>query len=200
EDALLHPRPAGRRDNDDRQVLVDGELDRSRELLADDRAHAAPEEAELEHGEHGRLAADRPDAADDRLVRRGLLRRPPHPLPVFLGVLEGERMGRRQPRLALLERAGVDELPDALARRDPERIVALRAHAPAALHLGAIDDLLAGVALDPQPFGDDDLAAARLLFPLEPGHRDLPPRLAGGRPQGLPPPPPRLPAEPTHTP
>src|SRR5215470_12331913 len=71
-------------------------------------------------------------------------------------------------------------LAEALARRDAERIVALRAHAPAAFHLGAIDDLLAGVALDPQPFGDDDLAAARLLFALEPGsHRDLPPRRGG---------------------
>src|SRR5437879_2316178 len=56
---------------------------------------------------------------------------------------------------------------------------------PAALHLSPVDDLLARVALDPQAFGDDDLAAARLLFALEPGHRDLPPRLDGRRREWL---------------
>src|SRR5262245_66125204 len=171
EDAFLHPGAAGGRDDEDRQVLVDGELDRARQLLADDRAHAAAQEAELEDREHGRLAADRRDAADDCLVGRGLLGGGPYALAILLGVLEGQRIDRAEPGLALLERAGVDELADALAGRDPERVVALRAHAPAALHLGPVDDLLAGVALDPPPFGNDDLPAARLLFALEPGHR-----------------------------
>src|SRR5258705_243021 len=52
EDALLHPRAAGRRDDDDRQVLVDRELDRPRELFADDRAHAAAGTGRLGH-DHG---------------------------------------------------------------------------------------------------------------------------------------------------
>src|SRR4029453_18603129 len=83
------------------------------------------------------------------------------------------------------ERAGVGELPDPLPRGDPERIVALRAHAAGALHLGPVDDLLAGVALDPQALGDDDLASARLLFALEPGHLDLPPRPVRRHGEGL---------------
>src|SRR2546425_1152484 len=136
EDALLHPRAARRRDDDHGQVLVDRELDRARELLTDHRAHAAAEEAELEDGEDGGQPADRGDAADHRLVARGLVGGGPYALAVFLGVLEGQRIGRRQTGLALLERARIGELPEALARLDPEGGVALRAHAPRPLHLG----------------------------------------------------------------
>src|SRR5439155_1408893 len=96
------------------------------------------------------------DVAEHREARgaasgRGLLGGGPHALAVFLRVLEGQRIGRRETGFALLERAGVGELADALAGGDAERVVTLRAHAPAALHLGSVDDLLAGVALDPQP-------------------------------------------------
>ena len=169
----MHPGTARRRDDDHRQVLVHRELDRAHELLADDRAHAAAEEPELEDGEDGRLSADRRDAADHRLVRRGLLDGGPNALPIFLGVLEAERIGRRQTRVALFEGAGIGELPDTLARGDPEGIVAFRADASGPLHLGAVHDLLAGVALDPEAFGDDDLgrlAPGLLTLALEPGH------------------------------
>src|SRR2546427_3612985 len=150
EDALLHPGAAGRRDDDDRQMLVDGELNGAGELLADDRAHAAAEEAELEDGEHGRLAADRRDTTDDRFVGRGLLGGRADAFAILLGVLERQRIGRHQAGLALLERASVGQLTDALTGGDAEGIVALRTDAPAAFHLGAVDDFLAGVALDPQ--------------------------------------------------
>src|SRR5712692_4884099 len=129
--------------------------------------------------------ADRGDAADHRLVARGLLGGGPYALAVFLGVLEGQRIGRRQTGLAFLERARIGELPEALARRDPEGVVSLRAHAPRALHLGAVHDLLARVALDPEAFGDDDLArlAGRLVgLASEPHHESLKPR--AGRPGG----------------
>src|SRR5262245_21626918 len=178
EDAFLHPRAARRRDDDDRQMLVDRQLDRPRELFPHHRAHAAAEEAELEDGQARRLPADRCDAADDRLVARGLLSGGPHALALLLGVLEAERIGRREARLALLERARIGQLAEALARGDPKRIVALRAHTPGALDLGAVHDLLARVALDPEALGDDDLARlGGLLFGLapEPGHQPYAP-------------------------
>src|SRR5204862_1096325 len=83
--------------------------------------------------------------------------------------------------VALLERAGVGEGRDPLAGPDAERVAALRAHAPRALHLGPVDDLLARVALDPQALGDDDLLARPLDLVLlpEPGH-GLPRRAQGG--------------------
>src|SRR5256712_8252545 len=169
-------RRAGGREDDDRQVLVDGQLDRARELLAHHGAHAAAEVVELEDAEHGGNAADARDAGDDRLLQRGLLVRRPHAVAVALGVLEVERIARREPGLALLEGARIGEQPDALARADAERVAALRAHAPAALDLRAVHDLLAGVALDPQALGDVDLRGlAGRLFGLasEPGHLHL---------------------------
>src|SRR5262245_4592254 len=178
EDALLHPRAARRRDDDHRQVLVDRQLNRARELFSDHRAHAAAEEAELEDGQDRRLPADRRDAADDCLVARGLLGGRPDALAVLLGVLEGERVGRRKAHLALFERARIGQLAEALAGGDPKGIVALRAHASGALDLGAIHDLLARVALDPEALGDDDLARlGGLLFGLasEPGHKPYAP-------------------------
>src|SRR5213078_5035131 len=54
--------------------------------------------------------------------------------------------------------AGVGQERHALARGDAERIVALRTAAPRALHLGAVHDLLARVALDPQPLGEVERA------------------------------------------
>src|SRR4030095_401903 len=94
------------------------------------------------------------------------------------GFLEAEGVGRRKPRLALLERARIGQLAEALAGGDPEGIVALRAHAPGALGLGALHDLLARVAFDPEALGDDDLARlGGLLFGLasEPGHKPYAP-------------------------
>src|SRR5438094_387295 len=88
--------------------------------------------------------------------------RRPHTVAVPLRVLEAERIGRHDAAVALLERAVVDELGDALMRGDPERVATLRTHATRPLHLGAVHDLLAGVALDPQALGDDDLLALRL--------------------------------------
>src|SRR2546426_2285001 len=185
QDTLLHARAARRRDDDHWQVLVDRELDRAGELLAHHRSHAAPEEAELERGQDGGLAADTRETADHGLVGRGLLGGCPDALAVLLGVLEAQRIGRRQTRLALLERAGIGEHRDALPGGDPEGIVALGTDAAGALHLGAVHDLLAGVALDPQSFGDGDFArlASRLVrLTPEPRH-DL--RLPPGRRGGL---------------
>src|SRR5205823_8089072 len=82
--------------------------------------------------------------------------------------------GGREPGLPLLERAGVGEQRDPLARADAKRIVALGTCAPDALDLRTVHDLLTGVALDPQAFGDVDLLrCSRHLLGLasEPGHK-----------------------------
>src|SRR5207302_1220800 len=94
----------------------------------------------------------------------------------LLRVLEPERIRGLEMAVALLEGAGVGQERHALARGDAERIVALRTHAPRAFHLGAVHDLLARVALDPQPLGDVD-AARRALGPVADGfRRDAPER------------------------
>src|SRR5439155_1398871 len=114
-------------------------------MSAHGRAHAAAEIRELEGGHHDRKAAHPADAGDDGLRRAGLLARRPHTVAVPLRVLEAERIGRHDAAVALLERAVVDELGDALMRGDPERVATLRTHATRPLHLGAVHDRLAGL-------------------------------------------------------
>src|SRR5438552_3113234 len=87
-------------------------------------------------------------------------------------IAKAQRIGADEPGVPLLERAAIGQRGDALAGADAEGIPAFRAHPPGALDLGPVDDLLAGVALDPQALGDDDLLAPalRLVLPSEPGH------------------------------
>src|SRR5581483_5486982 len=114
-------RAAGGGHDDDGQRLVDAELDGPRELLADHRAHAAAEESELEHAEHRRKAAHARDAADDGILEARLLPGGAHAIRIALGVPEAQRIAGGQTGLVLLERAGIGEHRDALARADPER-------------------------------------------------------------------------------
>src|SRR5262249_2447872 len=104
-------------------------------------------------------------------------------IDVLLGVLEREGIDGAKPGLVLLERALVGEQGDPLAGGDAERVAAARTHAAGAVDLGPVHDLLAGVALDPESFGDGPLRPLALFPALpEPGHGLLPvrPSHAGG--------------------
>src|SRR5205814_3639290 len=126
---------------------------------------AAAQEAELEHAEHGRVAADAGQAGEHGVLGRGLLLGRLEAVAIALGVLEVQRVHAGERGLVLLEAAGVGQQADALARGDAEGIAALRAHAAGPLDLRAIDDLLARVAPDPQPLSDDDLLRRSLGLP-----------------------------------
>src|SRR5207244_5507004 len=115
-----------------------------------------------EHAQHARQAADPGQSGDDRLVGLRLLHGGADAVALFLCVPEAKRVRGLQIGVALFERARVRQERDALARGDAEGVEALRADAPRALHLGAVDDLLARVTLDPQALGD--VAAARLTL------------------------------------
>jgi len=91
-------------------VLVDRELDRPRELFADDRAMLPPRKA---NSKTARTADCPPIDATPQMTAsssRSSGRRP-DALAVLLGVLETERVGRREVRLALLEGAGIASWP-----------------------------------------------------------------------------------------
>ena len=174
EDAFLHPRAARRRHDEERDAFLNGQLDGPRQLLTHHRGHAAAQEVELEHGDGHRIAADAAEPGDDRFFQPRLAAGRLQAVRVLLGVLEPERIARAQAGLALLERAVVDEGRDPLPGADPEGVVALGADAAGAVDLGAVDDLLAGLALDPEPLGDHHLLRALLaglaLPPPEPRH------------------------------
>src|SRR5207244_4380708 len=84
---------------------VDGELDRARELLADDRSHATAQEPELEHAQHDGQAADTRHPGDDRFVGLRLLDGGADSVTVPLGVPEAERIRGLEVGVALLEGA-----------------------------------------------------------------------------------------------
>src|SRR5262249_46561021 len=93
-------------------------------------------------------------------------------------VLEAEGVARAEPGVVLLPRALVDQRGDAVAGSDAERVAAPRADTAGALDLRAVDDLLAGFALEPEPLGDDRPRPALpgprvVLAPPEPRHRWL---------------------------
>ena len=166
QDALLHAGAAGGGDDDDGDVLGGGLLDGPGELFPHGRAHAPAQEREIERAEHGREAPDPGQPRHHRLAASRLFAGRAQPVPVALGVLEAQRVGRGQAAVVLLERPAVDEQRDALPRVDPEGVPALRAHAPRPLHLRPIHDLLARITLDPQPLRNDDLPALPLALLL----------------------------------
>src|SRR5262247_1344532 len=174
EDALLHPGATRRGDDHERDALLQGQLDGAGELLTDHRGHAAAEERELEDGQRDRIAADARGAGDDRFTGVGLAAGGLEAIGVAARVLERQRILRSEGGLALVEGALVGQRCDALARRDAERVPALGTDPAGPIDLGPVDDLLAGVALDPQALGDDDfpgaLAVVVLLLPEPRGH------------------------------
>src|SRR4029453_627913 len=154
--------------------LLQGQLDGAGELLANHRGHAAAEERELEDGQRDRIAADARGAGDARLTGAGLAAGGLEAVGVAARVLERQRILRSEGGLALVEGALVGQRRDALARRGAERVAARGTDPACPIDLGPVDDLFAGVALDPQALGDDDfpgtLAVVVLLLPEPRGH------------------------------
>jgi hypothetical protein len=174
EDALLHPGAAGRGEDDDAGAPLEAPLDGAGDLLADHRAHAAPEEPELEDGEHRGKRLDGRLPADDALLRLRLPLRVGHARGIGLCVAEGQRVARDEVGVDLDERALVGDEGDPVGGRDAEVILALRTDGEVPLELLVVDDLAAVAALRPEAFGDLDLllrrAALGRLVPREPGH------------------------------
>src|SRR3972149_653571 len=81
-------------------------------------------------------------------------------------VLEAERIDGAEAGVPLLERVGVEQEGQALAGREAERGAAPCAAPRVLLDVGAVDDLPAGLALDPEALGLDLL----VLLAEDPRH------------------------------
>jgi hypothetical protein len=84
------------------------------------------------------------------------------PVTVLLAVPEAQRVLGLDLDGELLLGSRVEETVQAVARPDAQVVAALRAHLQVALELGAVEDRVAGRALDPQAFRDGSHAALRL--------------------------------------
>jgi hypothetical protein len=154
QDALLHAGAAGGGDHDQRAAPGDGGFDRARHLFAHHRAHAAAHEEEIHHRERDRLAADRGDAGERRVLHPGVLLRQRHALGVaLLRVAELERVAGFEVGEAFLERVGIDQELEIGAGRNAEMVVAVRAGPGVLLEHGLEQGFAAALALGPQTFG-----------------------------------------------
>ena len=114
---------------------------------------------------------------DDRIGLAGLLERRGEALRIFLLVLEFQAVDRHDLGADLEPALGIEQLLDALARRNARVVIALRADVEIVLEIGAIEHRLAGGALDPEALGHGRLLDARRALDarwqelLQPAHR-----------------------------
>src|SRR5258708_7570934 len=155
ERALLHPRAAGGAHDEQRYAVRDRALGGAGELLPHHAAHRAAHEVEVHDRELDRALVDLRGAADRRVLLAALRLRLANALRVPLLVGEREGVSGRQLGVVLGEAALIDQQLDALARAEPEVVLALRA-----------DVVIPGELLV-----EEHLAARRTLGPQ--GRRDL---------------------------
>jgi hypothetical protein len=117
----------------------------------------APEEAEVEHGEHDRAPLDLAAPAQERFVLLGSRARLLDLVEVGRAVLEAEAIERGHFREVLLPSPLVDRHRHALASGQREVKLAGRADAALLFELLAIEHRAAALALEPQ-------AARHVLF------------------------------------
>ena len=180
-DAFLHARAAGGRDAHERHAVLVRDAHAAHEALADDRAHRAAHELELERGEHERHALDAALHHDQRIGLAGLLERRGEALRILLLVLELEAVDRHDLGADLEAAFRIEQLLDALARVDARVVAALRADVEVLLEVGAIEHRFARRALDPQALRAPACFAlarraldARRQQLLQPAHRSTP--------------------------
>src|SRR5207249_8659314 len=153
-------------DNDQGDALVQGALDGAGDLLADRRAHRPAHEPVLHDRHHHLDATEGAAGVDDRVIDPRFLPVLPKPIPVRFHVAEFEGVDGVDVCVDLLVTPVVEQGGEALAGRDAEVIIALGADVGVPEDLLLIDDLLAAVALDPQPLGDLDPLVLDRLFRL----------------------------------
>ena len=124
----------------------------SRDLLADDHAHAAADEGVLHRRDDARLAVDLARGGDDRVLHAGGLPRGPQPFGVRLRVHELQGIDRRQALVVRDEPAAVEQHPQPVGRANPEVVPAFRADVEAGGEVLVVDRLRAAGALHPQAF------------------------------------------------
>ncbi len=150
--ALLHARPARRRDDDERDPILQGRLTGAGDLLAHDGTHRATHEPEVHRADGHGPALDLTETPDRAVADAGGQLRRHEPVRVRLGVHEPEGVHRREVRVLLDERALIHQLFDPRPGRDSEVVAAVRADSQALVELLVEEHLAAAGALLPEVF------------------------------------------------
>ena len=127
--AFLHARATAGDDGDERYAPIGRELQREGHLLADDAAHAAAHEREVEDRQDAVASVDARGAGHDRLVQAGLAARQLESIAIRDAIGKDQRIDRDEARVTCLERLGIGEQVDPLAGGQLEVIAAGAANA-----------------------------------------------------------------------
>jgi len=188
QQAFLHARATGGGEADEGCLLFDRGIDAAHEALADDRAHRAAHELELEAGGDDRHAVHGAAHHDERIGLAGGLQRVLQPLGVLLAVLELQRIDRQHLLADLVAAFGVEEGVEPRARADAVMMAAFRTDVDVLLEIGLVEHGLARRALDPQPLGHRAAILALVRLDLrgqqffEPAHGSSPITAQNDRP------------------
>ena len=171
--AFHHAGAAGARDDNHRTACRERALDASRDLLADDHAHAAADEAVLHRRHDGFVPVDAPACDDDRVVHAGRRDARLQARMVRLRIGELQRIRRDEPAVVFDPRA-VEQRAQPIEGAHAEVKAALRADAQILREILVVEDLRAPCALDPQALGHPAWLCVGGVDPLarlfEPGH------------------------------
>ncbi len=132
-------------------------------FFADHGAHAPPHEVELEHAVNDGPAVHPAFAQHDRVLVARFFLAGLEPVPVFLRILEVQRVHRVDAAFPLLKGAFVQQQLQPLFGSDGKVIIAFWTDPKITLQLLAVYDLPTVVALDPQAFGYPDPPRLALL-------------------------------------
>ena len=164
----MHAGPARAGEQHDGDLVLERDLDRPCDLLADDHSHRTAEEREVHHADHTADAVDRRPADDHRVLLPGLLAGGRELLAVGNPVDESEPVLGCEVDEELLERALVGSQHHAFTPGQREVVAAAGADPVLGLELLAEQHGSAALTLDPQPIGH-----VLLLGEARPGHAVL---------------------------
>jgi len=138
-DSLLHSRPAGTAEQDDRKLFLRCPLHCPCDFLADHMSHAAHEKSCITDAKHGLLAINFTFSYRHCLVKSGLF---PDCLKLLLIFWEFQRILVLEIFEPRLERPGICHHADSVFCTDSEVVSTLIAHITVLFHLCAVDLLL----------------------------------------------------------
>src|SRR5690606_29571933 len=135
-----------------RATLLKGFTGGANEALADDGAHGAAHEAELEGTGHYGHALKPATHGYQCILLAGLLLRAGQAILVFLAVAELQAIHRFQLRTKLLTPFGIEKQLQTRTSTDAHVVIALGANVESLLQLRAIEHRITGRALVPETF------------------------------------------------
>jgi len=150
EHPLLHAGTTRGADDQQRKLLGRGPLDQTRDPLAHHRAHRAPHEAEIHHGQCQTDALNPAEATHHTILQPGRCLAFPQAIGISAPILELQGIHGSEIRIEFLKAAWIGDHLDAFTTVDAVVIAAARTDTGIGLEILEVDNLAAFRALVPE--------------------------------------------------